>query len=69
DQDSYYYYSFRDPVSDNEVQLVRLSNPGKPSTGYNGFCSAMLFKSSFYPVCWSYRLSGASVQGVWVAHV
>ncbi|KAA6358849.1 MAG: hypothetical protein EZS28_045624, partial [Streblomastix strix] len=29
DKDSYYYYSFKDQVSDNEVQQVRLSNPGK----------------------------------------
>ncbi|KAA6375717.1 MAG: hypothetical protein EZS28_028753 [Streblomastix strix] len=69
DKDSYYCYSFRHPVSDSEVQWVRLSSPGKFCVGQNGFCSAILFKSSFYPTCWCYRLSGASVQGVWVAHV
>ncbi|KAA6358830.1 MAG: hypothetical protein EZS28_045643, partial [Streblomastix strix] len=31
-KDSYCYYSFRDPVSDNEVWRVKLSNPEKPST-------------------------------------
>ncbi|KAA6358457.1 MAG: hypothetical protein EZS28_046015, partial [Streblomastix strix] len=69
DKNSYYCCSFRDPVSDSEVQWVRLSNPGKFCVGQNGFCSAILFKSSFQPTFCCYRLSRASVQGVWVAPV